>query len=189
MIAALDSYYSYVVQQMTALGATVTINGSTVPQPLGGVINADDWPLVPPIEGGLYLLFLSAQPAVDPGTWAQQRYEYFCQWQWLLIGENIQPAELASNRGDRYRQNFQIMSNLKQANYAGFCQKKSYACSTEGIVTGTPVQSVYPYSSIEMVTWGQLRFMPRQDNQKSGLVFGAAAVELLAYDDVNVLVA
>jgi hypothetical protein len=183
-----DSYFQYVVAQMAAVGAQVSISGALVNQPFGGIVNARDWPLTPVVEGALYLLILNVMPTGE-GTQSQIEYEYFCQWMWLLIGTDIAANQQAESRGDRYRQNMQIMENLRQANYPSFCQKFDYSADVNGNVTSVASASVYPVSSPEMVKWEPLRFMPKGDNQKSGLVFGAAAVELRAYSDVNALVA
>lgn len=167
MIEPLDSYYSYIAARMAAIDST---------QKMCGVVAARDWPLTPPIEGGLYLLFLSAVPTT--GTESQIFYEYSCQWNWLLIGTDISPTQQAENRGDRYRKSMQIVKNLRQANFPSFCSKKSFAANAQGTVT----QMVY--DPIESIWWSHLRMMPRADNDKSGLVYGAAALQLFAYDDV-----
>lgn len=193
LISAVDSYFSWITAQLVTLQAKVWINGALVNQPIGGVANARDWPNTPSDEGALYLLFLQASPSEreDPiVSQSQMAYDYYCQWVWTLIGTDIAAGQQAQNRSDRYRANFQIINNLRQANYPGFCQKRDYSAdATTGVVTSVPSASVIPVSSIEMVMWTPLKFMPRSDNAKSGLVYGAAAVELHAYDDVSALVA
>lgn len=172
MIAAVDSYYSYVASQMATVDST---------QLMGGLINARDWPQTPIIESAVYLLFMSAVP-VDGGSESQVKYEYLCQWVWTLVGADLAPNEQGQNR-QSYRQMFKIMSNLRQANFPSFCQKRNYSATSEGVVGSVPVTSVYPVSSIEMVHWTRLQFMPRSD-QKSGVGYGAASVRLYAFDDV-----
>lgn len=186
LISVLDSYFSHVKRQMATLNAQVTINGNLVSQPFGGVTNARDWPQTPPIEGALYLLFLSAVPR--GGSQAQREYEYFCQWVWIIIGKDIGAAAQAANRGDKYRQGLVIQDNLRQANYPGYCQKMDYTADAQGNVSSAASASLYPVSSVESIHWTPLRFIPKTD-EKSGLVYGAAAVELYGYDDVSVLVA
>ena len=192
LISPIDSYFSYIVQQMAILNAAglgmVTINGSQVPQPFGGVVNARDWPQTPPIEGALYLLVINAVPLGEKSQ-SQMGYMYFCQWVWLLIGTDIQMSQLGQSRSDRYRQNFQIQDNLVSANYPGFCVKKDYSVNQQGVVSSVGSSTTVPYNTIEMVTWTDPKFMPKADNEKSGLVFGAAAVELHAYSDIPLAVA
>ena len=195
MIEAVDSYYTYVAAQMATLRGHnssglgfVTINGVVTPQPMCGYVESRDWPMTPNVEGGLYLLLLGEQPTPEKSQ-AQTEYCYHCQWMWLLIGQDIQAAQLAQNRGDRFRQNMVIEENLRQANYPGYCQKNRISFDSQGNPTIAAVTSLYPVSQPEMVRWTKPRFMPRNDNQKSGLLYGAAAVELYAYSDVALAVA
>lgn len=180
MISALDSYFHHVKTQMAIVAPL---------QRFGGAIMARDWPLDPPIPGALYLLYLTSVPT-PLGTQAQNHFEYFCQWVWILIGTDIQATQQAANRGDRYRGNLQIAENLRQANYPGYTQKLQVTNVDQqtGAVTYAPVTSLYPASDLEMITWTKPRFMPKQD-EKSGLIYGAAAVQVSAFDDVNILVA
>jgi hypothetical protein len=177
MIAAIDSYYAYVVQQMAIVDSA---------QKFGGLISARDWPQTQPIDSALYLLFLNAVPV--GGTESQIKYQYFCQWNWLLIGNDIAANQQASNRGDRWRSSMKIAGNLRQANYPGFCQKTAFAVDAQGNFTATPVTSSVPYSQYEGVYWTKLKFIPRQD-EKAGLIYGAASLQLYAYDDVLAAIA
>lgn len=175
LIDAIDSYYIYISQQMAIVAPS---------QKLCGFISARDWPLTPPdTTGGLYLLYLRSIQ-LPKGTESQNLFQYFMQWVWIVIGTDIQANQQAENRGDRFRSSMNVESNLRQAHYPGFTQKKAFSVATQGALSSTGVQSVYPPSSIEMVTWTRPKFMPRQDNAKSGLIYGAAAVELFAYDDI-----
>ncbi len=180
MISVLDSYFHYVKTQMGVYAPS---------QRFGGVVLARDWPADPPIQGALYLLYLTSNPT-QLGTQAQNHFEYFCQWVWILIGSDIANNQQASNRGDRYRSNLQIMENLRQANYPGYTQKLQVASVDQqtGVITYAPVLSSYPTTNIEMVTWSKPRFMPKGD-EKSGIVYGAAAVQICGYDDVALAVA
>lgn len=187
LISALDSYYTYVQYQLQVLGATVVINGSTVAQPFGGIANARDWPQTKPIEGALYLLFLNAMPTREKSQ-AQVEYEYFLQWVWIIIGADIGSAQLEQSRANRYRTNLQIMENLRQGNYPGFARKQDFSSDAVGNVSVVNSASGYPVSDWESIRWSNIRFMPKSDNQ-SGLVYGAAAVELYAYSDVAALIA
>lgn len=179
LISAIYSYYAYVVQQVTILNSS---------QIFGGLINARDWPQTPPHEGALYLLYMNSTPV--GGTESQILYEFLCQWVWQLAGTDIQAGQRAQNRGDRFRSNMTIESLLRQASYPSFCTKQSYASDTEGNIAATPVTSAVPSDGgKESVWWSRLRFIPRLENEKSGLTYGAASLRVYAYDDVSVLVA
>ena len=120
--SAIDSYYAYVVSKMQASVAKVFIDGASIDQPLGGYVDARDWPMTAPLEGGLYLLILSATPTEERSL-AQAEYRYVCQWVWFVQGTDVSTGEVAQNRGDRFAANMQIMENLMQSNYPYFCNK------------------------------------------------------------------
>jgi hypothetical protein len=180
MLDTLDSYFHYVKTQMAIIDAS---------QRFGGVVMSRDWPQDPPIGGALYLLYIQSVPT-PLGTQAQNHFEYFCQWVWILIGNDITSTQQAANRGDRYRGNIKIMENLRQANYPCYTQKLQVSAVNQqtGVLTYTPVTSQYPASNLEMITWTKPRFMPKGD-EKSGLIYGAAAVQVSGFDDVDIKVA
>lgn len=180
MIDVLDSYYNYIATQMAIVGPTQTLRG---------YIAARDWPLTPPdLKGGLYLLYLSAVQ-LPKGTESQNLFEYVCQWIWITLGTDIQAGQLAENRGDRFRSDLQTAENLRQASYPGFCRKQAFSANSQGVVSSIPVISTVPLSSVESVWWSRPKFMPRADNMRSGLIYGAAAVSVFGYDDVLPVVA
>jgi hypothetical protein len=185
LISVVDSYYSWIVHQLGVLGAKITVNGNLIDQPVCGIVNARDWPQTRPVEGGLYLLVLNQVPG--GGTISQRQYQYFCQWSWMLIGQDIQQDQLVQNRADRYRQCMQVEENLRQANYPGFTGQQNVTSDIQGNLTFTP--SLTPPNIFESIRWSELRFMPKDDNKQSGLLFGAAAVEVYAFSAVNPLVA
>jgi hypothetical protein len=188
LISVIDSYFSYVRGQLKILDAQVSVNGKKIPQPVGTVVQARDWPLTPPIEGALYLLVQSIVP-VEGGTQSQIHYQFVCQWTWLLIGQDIPANGRMENRGDRHRASLQIMTNLRQANFPCYCQKFQYTVDeATGELIVVPAQSVYPESNVEMVRWDFPRFISQPD-EPSGLSYGVAAVNLYGWDDVNALVA
>jgi hypothetical protein len=165
MIEAIDSYYSYIAAQMKLVDST---------QLMGGIVAARDWPQTPTTEGALYLVYMQSLP--KGGTESQVFYEYFCQWIWLLMGTNIAATQTAANRGDRYRKEMSIEKNLRQAHFASYCPKLTHALSGSLIITGG-------IGDGESVWWSHLRFGPKMD-VASGVIYGSAAVQLYAYDDV-----
>jgi hypothetical protein len=119
------------------------------------------------------------------GTKAQTLYEYVCQWNWLLIGTDLTGGQIAENRGDRYRAYFQVLANLRQANFPGFCQKQSIVVNPQtGALSYTPITDTNPVSAYESIFWTNPRFKAVADNDKTGLAFGVAAVNVYGYDDV-----
>jgi hypothetical protein len=174
VIEAIDTYYDYVARQMATAATS---------QAMCGYIAAQDWPLTAPVEGGLYLLYLTSVPVA--GGESQILYQHQLQWVWLLIGTDIKINQVAENRGDRYRTNIMIMQNLRQANYPSFCPKKTFTVNSQtGVITGVGFGQQPGIGGADSVWWSKLRFMPKQDNDRSGLIYGAAALQLYAYDDV-----
>jgi hypothetical protein len=175
MLDVIDSYFAQVQAQMQNVDPT---------QAFGGIVNARDWPLTPPVLGALYLL-VGAKISLPGGTASQELFEYQCQWTWLLVGTDIPQNTIMENRGDRYRASLTIEQNLRQANFPQWCQKKSATVNTQtGAVTFTPVSSTYPVSATEQITWSRIRFASRQDNEKTGVVYGVGVVSVFGYDDI-----
>lgn len=183
--SAIDTYYFWVVGRLRAMGAKALINGTLVNQSFGGYVQARDWPMTKPQEGALYLLAVRTTPT-GGGTESQTEYRYFCQWTWYFIGSNISRTGQGEDRGDRYEGDAMLQENLRQANYPGFCQRYEYAIGdpTVGNLVATPSQSTVPLSLSETITWTRLKFAPRPDNDQSGLLYGAAGVEILAMSDI-----
>jgi hypothetical protein len=176
MISVLDSYYSFVKTQMGTVDTTQTF---------GGIVNARDWPQTQPVEGALYLLFIQAVPSPAIRSTAQVLYEFICQWNWYLIGTDIQPNREAANRGDRYRSTMQVSKNLRNANFPNFCQKYDFSVSPSGAMITTPSASTYPDSPMESIWWTPVRVATRADNEKSGLTYGIGAVSVYGFEDVD----
>ena len=190
-----DSYFLQIQSQMAKLGsaANISVNGQTIFQPFGGVVMARDFPLTEIAEAALYLCIIDIQP--KGGTEGQILYEFICQWTWLLIGTNLSMGQQGSNRGDRYRTHMQIMSNLRQANFPSFCQKKTITgvnAQTQAITqvpatSSVPYASV-PYNTVESIWWSKLKFPMKQD-PKSGVVYGVGALSIFGFDNANALLA
>jgi hypothetical protein len=171
--SVLDSYYKHVKDQMAIVRPDTRF---------GGYVQARDWPLAEIQFDTLYLLVLSANPSRGSSV-AQIKYRFVCQWTWLVAGDDISASQQAANRGNRFRTSMALITALRQANYPGYCQKKSYAASSEGVITATAVGSTYPYSSVETVNWTPLRF-PMVQNEQAGIVYGVGAVDVFGFDDV-----
>ncbi len=183
LVSIFDSYVSYVAKRLLTLNARVSLNGSLVAQPFGGIVTVQDWPQSQVSEGALYLVTQRMVPTGKSKT--QRSYTCFAQWTWLLIGTDIPADAQAENRGDRYRSNQQIMQNLKEANYPGFCQKIDYSADpVTGVVSGVAAKSVYPPSAYERIVWDDLDFMPRNDNSPSGVLYYAAGVKIVGWEDM-----
>ncbi len=153
-------------------------------QPISGISLAQDWPEAPVQDSCLYLIVQRMQPTGKSKS--QRQYNYHCQWTWLILGSDIQPGEQAQNRGNRYMANMQIMQNLKEANFPGFCQKMDYQVNPAlGTVSAIPSASTYLPSRTERILWNELNFMPRQNQGgDSGVLYNAASVLVTGWEDM-----
>jgi hypothetical protein len=178
MIEAVDTYFLYVKQQMKLIDQN---------QKFGPIIASRDWPQTPPQDSTLYLLYLSSVP-MSPSTASEVLYSHSVQWVWLVMGDDIAPQERKQNRGDRYRASMAMQVNLRNANFPGFCPKKSYASDKNGGISSVGYTSP-AVGGASSVWWGTPKFIPRHDAERSGLLYGIGATEIYAYDDVSSAVA
>lgn len=156
---------------------------------MGSVVEARDWPLDPIQEGVPYLLVQQQLPA--GGTKSFPEYACYCQWTWLMFGQDIAPNMIGQNRGDRYRRHMALTEYLIQAHYPGFCQKVNVASDQNtGALTLTPSVTVLPLppNPYETIWWSEPRFGPRPE-EKSGILYGTAAVTIYGFDSISALIA
>jgi hypothetical protein len=169
----LDTYYVYIAGQLGKL------NPARKPC---GMVNAQDWPQVEIVDGGLYLLYLTSVELLSQGTKSQTYFEHYVQWAWMFLGNDLSASQIGMNRGDRYRSNLAVVEELRQAHFPGYCPKQFSQCDVHtGVVTLTP------YSPVEMISWGMPKLGTRMDNAKSGVLYGTASLEVYGYSTVNPL--
>lgn len=174
MVEAIDTYFLFVKSQMAKLDPT---------QRFGPIVASRDWPQTPPKDSTLYLLYLSSTP-ISPGTASVTFYQHMLQWVWLVMGDDIEPTERKQNRGDRYRVHLNMQNNLQDANYPGFCQKMAYTADRDGNLSSNGF-TLPEYGGAETIFWTTPRFIPRFDAERSGLLYGVAAVEVDAWEDIT----
>lgn len=165
MIAAPDSYYSYVKARIQA------VNSARL---FGGISQANDWPPNKATTDALYLLLLNTQPIAGIHNFSGPFYMYSAQWIWLTIGTDIQPGTVGNNRGDRYRIEQEIMQELIYGSFPGFAEKLSYTLANVG---GNPVLTGTSFSPQENIWWGLPKFAPKPD-KRSGVLYSAASVDI-----------
>jgi hypothetical protein len=182
MLEVLDTYYTYVYNQMQVLNAQ---------QAFGGLAPARDWPQTTPQDGALYLLHLGSE-SLREGTTSQELFIHYMQWTLFIIGTDLAQGQVGQNRGD-WRNHMTLQENLRNANYPGWTPKTSFVASPSGAVqpfpVGQPGTGIAGYQVQETIWWTKLKFKPRYDKTSSGLIYGAAAVDVFAYEDASVAVA
>jgi hypothetical protein len=163
-----DSLYQYVKARIEAINPTRVFSG---------IVEAADWPPKELKDQTYYLVINSLDPnrGQGPGTnsWTAPLYGEIAQWTWPIIGTDIAADTLATNRGDRYRINFQMIQELLQGHYPGFCQKFQYS------MNGTLLIAT-PYVPAETIWFTKPRFSTRIE-RTTGILFGSAAVTITGF--------
>jgi hypothetical protein len=161
MIEIQDSYFNYVADRI------LTINPARV---IGGVVDAESWPLAEVTSEAFYLLVLQSNQAIGPGDQMSQSQPLIgvnMQWVWIVLGDALASGQVGTNRGDKGRINATMHDELRQAHFPGFCEKKAYS-----IVNNTLTATAY--TPPQQIWWSSLRYPDKLD-QKSGVIYGAAA--------------
>lgn len=168
MIDAVDSYWRHAVERMQ------TINPS---RQMLGVMDAQDWPPKEVRFESFYLLVLGEPPLGRSfASAAIPVVSHELQWVWMILGTDLTRGKVGRGRGDRYRTDMEMKSELLNANFPMFAEKKEWSISGGSAaaiqLTGTPV------TPSESIWWSPLVFTRRTD-QESGSIYGAASVSLV----------
>jgi hypothetical protein len=170
-VDVLDTFYAKIAANIALL------NPARV---LCGMVNAQDWPQIELVDGGVYLLYLTSVELPAQSTKSQTYFEHYMQWSWTFLGDDLQATQVGMNRGDRYRNNMAVVEELRQAHFPGFCAKQFSRCDPDtGVVTFTP------YSPSEMISWSMPKLGTKMANAQSGILYGTAPVEVYGYSTVN----
>lgn len=157
-----DSLYQYVRARILKVNPQ---------RKFGGIVEARDWPLKEPKQDAFYLLTTTLSPnrGQGPGSnsWTAPLYGEQIQWAWCVIGNDIAPDALASNRGDRYRKNFSMIQELLQGHFPGFCEKLQYSMDGTTLVATS-------YAPKEFIWFTKPAFSDRIE-RSSGILFGSAS--------------
>lgn len=166
----IETYYFHVSANMAVLNSS---------QKFGGISDARDWPQVKIKEGYLYLLIVGISPT-QQGTRANPGNRYTLQWNWIVIGTDIQAGQVSANRGDKYRTNIGIQQSLASASYPGFAQVNSYTQDS-----GSPSNLIAtPIDPEGWVRWSRPDFRGTNDFKRSGVLNGIASLNLYFESDV-----
>lgn len=166
-MSAVDSHFRWV------LGRMATINPT---RQVFGIMNSQDWPPQQIRFESFYLLSLGEEPVGKSfDSAAVPVLSHTLQWLWMIQGTDLQTGVVGRNRGDRYRTDGQMRSELLKALYPRSCQKQEWT------TTGTSLNNLAlvgtPLSPPEYVWWGAPDFH-RTVNKENGFVYGYAAINL-----------
>lgn len=169
IISAVDTLWSSFTTRMT------TINPQRL---LMGIMDAQDFPPQTVEPDAFYLVTKTEHPlGKNRDSAALPIYVYLVDFTWVNIGTNIGTAQNleGKNRGDRYRTNYQMKSELIQALYPRFAEKVQ---APSGTVLAN--QASFTLTTLnEPVWWDYPKFTVRAD-RNSGLLYTTAQVELKA---------
>lgn len=162
-----DSHYKYVKTRIQV------INPARV---FSGIFDAVDWPPKELVPETYYFILggLDSNRGQGPGTnpWSAPIYGLEVSWAWSVIGTDIPSNELMANRSDRYRKNFQMIQEILQGIYPGFCEMFQYSPNpTGGPAIGTP------YTPAEYILQKKPRFSTRIE-RSTGILFGSASLTI-----------
>lgn len=169
MLRAVDTYFEYVAGRMKSL---VNPDRQVV-----GVSDAMDWPPKTVIFEAFYLLVLGQKPINGKSFWSPSTpvLVHTLQWTWMIRGSDLSGNKVGRSRGDRYRTNMTMRSELLKATYPWFAQKQNWTVqggTPSGLsLLGTPVVPS------EYIWWSPLQFLNKVDADP-GMVYGAATLQL-----------
>jgi hypothetical protein len=174
MIDFPDSHYQYVKQRIKTL-----INSART---FGGIVQARDWPPKEFKPTALYLVLGQLLPIYSgrqPGSnsWFSPLYDEKFQWAWGLEGIDILPQAQMASRGNKYRTNYQIIQEVLQGMYPGFCEKKQWDIPNG---TDAPQLTGTSYSPPEYIWWKKPVFTDKID-AASGILFSYAVSEFAGF--------
>lgn len=167
-----DSHYAYVKARILAINPTRVFSG---------IVHASDWPSVQAIPESFYLVTNTLDPfrSEGPGTGSVSAssllYGETVSWVWAILGTDIQAGTVAANRGDRYRTNLQMVQEIIQGWFPGFCQKQQFSINqANGALIATP------YVPAEQVWFSPPKFSTRIE-RSTGIMFGSAATIITGF--------
>lgn len=166
LIDAVDSFYQYVRARIQTINAARKVQGFLI---------AQDWPPPNIVPEAFYLLNAGEQPIPKQGfSPTIPIVIHMLQWQWQILGQDVAAGQQGPNRGVRFRTQFQMKDELRQALYPYFCQKQTYAMQSVGgknVFVGTPVDPP------EWIGWAPPEYREKLDRD-SGKVEGIVAVRV-----------
>src|SRR4029077_9669131 len=117
-LEAIDSYFQYVNNRMV----TINPNRNVV-----GISDAMDWPPKTVILEAFYLLSMGQKTAKDT-FWSPTVpvITDLLQWTWLIAGTDLTKGTVGRSRGDRYRTDITMRTELRQASYPWWCPKQTF---------------------------------------------------------------
>jgi hypothetical protein len=174
LIDSTDSMYQWILANVAQINPL---------RKFGGIIDARDWPPKSIILNVPYLAILSDLPTKSPHqSFYAPLVSETVEWRWVIQGDNIPQNAQAANRGDKYRQNVQIMQELLSAHNPGYAPKSQWTVASG--LDNEPVYSSVAYNPPEFFWWSLPAFSRKIDRQ-SGMIYNAARVEISNFAPIS----
>lgn len=169
LVSGLDTHYQTVKARIQQVNPDRAV---------AGLLDAQDWPPEVVQPDAFYCLVLGAVPAPsDAGSISIPIMIYTIQWLWLNQGTDLAQGEQARSRGNRYRVNAQMESEILYGLFPYFAAKCQYGVNpADGSLTSVPI------SPQDTVFWQRPTFLKRLD-EKSGVIYGTATTQLVNMTD------
>jgi hypothetical protein len=171
MIESIESHYRYVKNAIITLNTARTVVG---------ILEAMDWPPKEIQLNAFYVLSLGETPAENVKQIYSTGMLHLIQWTWIIAGSDLNSTQRGRNKGDRFRINFAMKSELIQALSPYFTERKKWSAKQVGNViqyTGTS------YDPPEKCFWTRPKFLPPKLEGSSGVIYGAAQLYIADFGD------
>lgn len=165
-----DSHYQYVKDRVVGINPA---------RAFGGIVQARAWPLKEVQFETFYMLVgkLDPMPMNGYNSWFAPGYSEAFRWIWQIKGTDIN-ANVAANRGDRYRTNSQMVQEILQGMYPGFCEKKTWSVVPD--VDNNPILTATSFFPAEYVWWAKPSF-PDSYNSQTSVLTGSAVSNMYSF--------
>ena len=174
LIDTVDSYYQFVKNNVQAA------NPARV---FGGIAQARDWPQKGAVLNAPYLLLTQDAPTRSAHqSFYQVLLTYSLVWVWMIQGDDLSQGSESANRGDKYRQNMQMVWEILAAHNPGYCQKYQYSLVADA--NNLPLLVATPYTDPDFLWWQIPSFSDKQD-KTSGILYCQGKVEVSSYSPIT----
>jgi len=172
IIGAPETHFRWVKNRIIALNSDRIVPG---------IVDALDWPPKEFVPNAFYMILEDTPTRAGFGTKATMGMSTLVEWAWMVPGDNLQANQVGRNRGNRFRTNWQMMSELMYGLFPYFCPKETWATAENNgqvTYTGTPLPG-------ETIWWSNPKFSKAQaqDEKKSGILYTVATIGLSQFGD------
>lgn len=174
LIAAPESHFRWVKGRILTQNSKRTVDG---------IVDALDWPAKQLLPNTFYMILGDISTRAGFGTPTASGLSNVVQWAWMVPGDDLAANQRGRNRGDRFRINQQMMSEIVNGLFPYFCPKQIGQAFDNG--NGGFNNVISDISPPETIWWSLPKFSrAKMDNeQKSGIIYTVATIGLNQFGD------